>query len=760
MSQRTWFSLLLTLAIVANVAVGDIRFLHDKKDANGLYLWSEPANWSSGRVPSAGEAVEIGEDTAGGPRNCVVAGEAHCGKLELAEHAKTQGSTLWIQRNASLTVHGGLITLSKDRASRTVVDGTLLHRTTSKTLRVGGPWGQPDGNQPSDGRLIINPSGRVECWFLGINTNHTAEGVPSAAWPRNASSTSHSTDSQVVLNGGELMALGGIRMSTTRARRPGKLIIKGGSTVRMSQKSQYGFDFWCGVIEIHGGDADIQIDDLEVWGNKFSQEINLAQDVPVGWGFSVFKFVGKAVSTIRVTGPASFIDAALVDVSELRVPDGRYRIFHALSFKERNLAFAPGTDLAVWSIEFDDANRDLYVVKAAARLGVRVNAGPDTGTMFPVKKVSLHGAAFGARNTNLQWSQVSGPAKAKFAQTSQAKTSVVLPKTGTYVFRLTAKAGRNQAQDEVTVTVTESLVNRPIKTLFQAIAANEDGEFLWNDARNWDKRVPTDIDRAYIGANKKTVQAVVRNDGQCDQLYVAMDSDESVLTVKSGTLSVEGLTRIGNDSIGHLRVEGGQFVITDRGSFNTLCIGDGGVGSAGSSLVMTDGRIQLYGGMRVGLFYVGQGIEKSAGCLAEITGGTFSSQRWIRVGSVDPTRPGVLRIGGSADVSAGPDSQIRDGIMEVVGGGAKIKFATLDFTKNTSLLKFSGNGVSTIKAKMVSFAYGSRIDTTELLAPAGLYTLVRADAIINGGVKLTAESIAAGWKLNVTATQIQLVRTK
>ena len=144
-------------------------------------------------MPTAGTYVEIGEDTSGGPRHCVVKSDADCGKMELAEHNLTQGTTLWIQQGATLTVHGQLVTLSKDRESFTTVDGNFIHNTTSNIFRVGGPWGNPNAGIPSSAHVTINPTGLVECWFLGINTDHGANDVPSPGWPRDGTSTSNSS---------------------------------------------------------------------------------------------------------------------------------------------------------------------------------------------------------------------------------------------------------------------------------------------------------------------------------------------------------------------------------------------------------------------------------------------------------------------------------------------------------------------------------------------------------------------------------------
>ena len=760
--RQKLYLLMLTVVVITGSTFADLGFNDSRQDANSQYLWNYAENWMGGSVPTAGDAVELGNEAAGVPVHCTVTSDADCSAMELAEAHHTEGSTLWIQQGATMTVHGGLVTLSKDRESWTTVDGNFIHSTGNTTFRVGGPWGDPRGGAPSNGHLTINPTGLVECWFLGINTDHRANDVPSVGWPRDGSSTSNSTDSEIIVNGGRLIARNGIRMSTTQAARPGKLICQGDAYVRTDSDSSYGFDFWCGIIEIHDGNVDIQIDDLEVWGNKYADEINIQGNIPVGWGYSIFKFIGSEISVIRVTGPADFIDGGMVDVSGMIVPDGSYKIIDAESFVNKSLQFTPGTDIGVWSFLFDDANGDLYVVKDS-NVGPepRVSAGPDTGTMLPSTTVSLDGTVFddGAPGPlTITWSQVSGPAGVTFSAGSSEDTNATLPGVGTYVLRLTADDGQYPIYDELSVTVFGSS-RLPQTTYFQMSVADGNGDYLWDDSNNWDVGTPIEIDGAFISGSTSatTVHAVVRADAKSNQLHVSNFSADNTLRVKAGgSLSVYGLCRIGYKNPGHLYIEGGSMRVDD-GSYDTMCIGEGDTGSAGSSLHMTGGSLYVKGGLRVGLYYVGAGVEKSADCLAEFTGGMFTS-RWIRVGSLDSARPSVLRIGGTANVSmSSSDTEIRDAIFEVVDGNATISLNGLVFTKSNSLLKFSGNGVSTISATAVSFAAGCKIDLSELAVPAGTYTLVTGSSITNGGVSLTPASSAAGWALSVTASMVQAI---
>ena len=77
----------------------------DRKDAHGNDLWTSGENWTKG-LPHSDLGVEIGDDHSGRALHCVIPEgyDAVCHSLELAEHARTQGTTLRIEKGASLTI--------------------------------------------------------------------------------------------------------------------------------------------------------------------------------------------------------------------------------------------------------------------------------------------------------------------------------------------------------------------------------------------------------------------------------------------------------------------------------------------------------------------------------------------------------------------------------------------------------------------------------------------------------------------------------
>jgi len=90
-----------------------------------------------------------------------------------------------------------------------------------------------------------------------------------------------------------------------------------------------------------------------------------------------------------------------------------------------------------------------------------VNAGPDQATVSP-QSVALHGTVQGnglaAQPLQTQWSQLSGPGRALFADASSVQTTARFTAQGIYRLRLTARAGEVVASDDLLVMVVPSPV--------------------------------------------------------------------------------------------------------------------------------------------------------------------------------------------------------------------------------------------------------------------------------------------------------------
>ncbi len=88
-----------------------------------------------------------------------------------------------------------------------------------------------------------------------------------------------------------------------------------------------------------------------------------------------------------------------------------------------------------------------------------VTAGPDKTVSLPANTVTLNGAAAddglpSGSTLVVQWTQVSGPALATFANPNSAVTTAQFSTAGTYVLRLTASDGQLTTSDDVNVNVT------------------------------------------------------------------------------------------------------------------------------------------------------------------------------------------------------------------------------------------------------------------------------------------------------------------
>ena len=152
----------------------------------------------------------------------------------------------------------------------------------------------------------------------------------------------------------------GLRMSTTDAQRPSVLRLKGKATFSSERESPYGIDVWCGIWEIEGGDAKINVGDVEFWGNKFKEAVNPKNNTRVGSGLAVLKLSGNGVSTIHARN-VDFVAAAILNVSSLTVRAGTYKIIDGSTIHGMNLRLADGTDEEKWSIRFDEDRADLLL---------------------------------------------------------------------------------------------------------------------------------------------------------------------------------------------------------------------------------------------------------------------------------------------------------------------------------------------------------------------------------------------------------------
>jgi hypothetical protein len=354
-----FFFLLNSVFLLTNTSAQTwTQFEMNQRDQRGRFLWNQVKNWNRGE-PNADLSVEVGDDNSGKALHCVIPKgvKATCANLELAEHARTQGTTLRLEKGAWLEVLGSAV-LSKDRESWFFVDGHFRCNRKRAGVRVGGPWGKPGIGEPSSCHLIIGPDGVVEAWHIGVNTNFRASTVPSNPWGEKY--WSGATGSEIVVNGGKLIAREGLRMSTTDAKDPGILRLKEKATLEIKRDSEMGLQVWCGIWEISGGKVHIKVGDIEFHGNKFANAVNGKTGKKVGTGVATLKLSGDGVSTIHARN-LNFVDAAELDVSDLKVTGGEYKVFDGDTIESTNLKFSSNVDQDRWTLRLDKATGDVFL---------------------------------------------------------------------------------------------------------------------------------------------------------------------------------------------------------------------------------------------------------------------------------------------------------------------------------------------------------------------------------------------------------------
>ena len=112
----------------------------------------------------------------------------------------------------------------------------------------------------------------------------------------------------------------------------------------------------------------------------------------------------------------------------------------------------------------------------AGAVAPSVNAGADQSAAGPT--ITLTG---NADATAVVWTQVSGPAPARFATPSAASGRVDLPLVGSYTFRLSGWRGSHVVADTVTITVTGTGTTIAGTVEDDAAAAAARVELQWRD---------------------------------------------------------------------------------------------------------------------------------------------------------------------------------------------------------------------------------------------------------------------------------------
>ena len=329
-------------------------FLENEADGNGDYLWSTPNNWTSG-LPGSQTQAQIGHSGVVGPVHCVLYDTgATCNGVEIAEAGGTEGSSFLIAEGASLA-YSGKILVAKDRLGYLTVNG-MLNVTNDADFQSGGPHGDP--GFPSKGVVVINSTGTVTADFVGINKQSTNPTEPAHDQARGSS---------ITVNGGTLTFDNGMRISTSEPNQPGLLKLADSASFTCSGGT---IEVWAGIWEIEGGNASISTQDILFDANWTFPDAN-----------AVLRLSGDGVSTINATF-VTIQPKTLLDVLNLNVSDGQYKVIDATSITDNGLAFADGTDTNDWYFNVDDTNGDLILGRGelpGPTYELEVNSGSGDG---------------------------------------------------------------------------------------------------------------------------------------------------------------------------------------------------------------------------------------------------------------------------------------------------------------------------------------------------------------------------------------------
>ncbi len=88
--------------------------------------------------------------------------------------------------------------------------------------------------------------------------------------------------------------------------------------------------------------------------------MNTKTNRQVGAGLAVLKLAGEGISTIHARN-VDFVAAAVLDVSELKIPAGTYKIIDGVTIRGTKLCFAAGTKTDQWNFKFDKAKGNLLL---------------------------------------------------------------------------------------------------------------------------------------------------------------------------------------------------------------------------------------------------------------------------------------------------------------------------------------------------------------------------------------------------------------
>ena len=151
-----------------------------------------------------------------------------------------------------------------------------------------------------------------------------------------------------------------------------------------------------------------------------------------------------------------------------------------------------------------------------------------------------------------------------------------------------------------------------------------------------------------------------------------------------------------------------------------------------------------------------------------MNGGRLTARGGLRMSTTDSAKPRALRLRRGASFSSDTESptgvQIWCGVWELEGGGLSVRIGDLEMHGNkfahevsgktgeavgsgVSVLRLTGNGVSTIHARNLNFVDAAQLDVRRLNVTPGTYRVFDGLRIVGTDLELAPGTDVRAWDL-------------
>ncbi|MHC4716228.1 MAG: PEP-CTERM sorting domain-containing protein [Planctomycetota bacterium] len=241
-------------------------------------------------------------------------------------------------------------------------------------------------------------------------------------------------------------------------------------------------------------------------------------------------------------------------------------------------------------------------------------------------------------------------------------------------------------------------------TVFNAVTADGEGDYLWSEATNWVPYMPGDAHRTDVAAD---TTCTVKGDVACGNIVLGYTGVNSVLVIE-GTLTSRNNASAGYaNSVGYFNA-GSKVLVTNGGTFTTL-------DNNGAFETHNDGLVRVEGGSTLSM------TDRT-----ELWGGTVEIvDSNVRFNKFDMYNDATLRLAGTSTIdgySTGRTWNVAaNATIETVGGDVTVLADTTNTPRKMIIngtVKFSGIGVSPLAGKVwYILQAGSKLDLTGWNSP-------------------------------------------